>query len=136
MNIMFFIGTLLVLIALSNSGAQAQELPRTNPSATGLRPRRGQIEVVGRPRDPAVNQQMAALLALPTPEPLAISSSSSSSRSSNAFLQGATAAVPAAKANIKRLFFKNNCSCTTQDVFPVIALSYKPVQAADFYTIG
>lgn len=48
------------------------------------------------------------------------------------------AAVPAVKANIKRIYFRNNCSCSDSldAPYPLIALSYKPVQSADFYNIG
>lgn len=50
----------------------------------------------------------------------------------------AAVAVPAVKANIKRIFFKNNCSCSegSSAPYPLVALSYKPVQSADFYNIG
>lgn len=48
------------------------------------------------------------------------------------------AVVPAVKANIKRIYFRSNCSCSdsTNAPYPRVALSYKPVQSADFYNIG
>uniref|UniRef100_A0A383V622 Uncharacterized protein n=1 Tax=Tetradesmus obliquus TaxID=3088 RepID=A0A383V622_TETOB len=56
--------------------------------------------------------------------------------SSTNALAPAAAAVPAATATIKRIFFRNNCTCRNTKAYPVIAISYKPVAAADFLTVG
>lgn len=85
---------------------------------------RGTITITNTNRgtDPA----MASLAGLGTP--MAIDSSQA-------------AIGTAVKTNIKRIYFKNNCTCTdgaqdTDAPYPQVALSYKPVQSADFYNIG
>lgn len=125
-----FVAVFVIMSALS--AAHARDLQQTAATAQAP-PRAGTISVLGRPRDPIVDQQLAGLAAAAalTPEPMAKASSA------NALAMApAAAAVPAATGTLKRIFFKNNCTCRSTKAYPVIAISYKPVAAADFLTVG
>jgi hypothetical protein len=122
------VAILLVLCALS--AAHARELQQAAAAAQAPSVK-GTISIVGRPRDPLIDQQLAGFAAAAafTPEPLRGASAANA-------LTPAAAAVPAATATIKRIFFRNNCTCRNTKAYPVIAISYKPVAAADFLTVG
>jgi hypothetical protein len=119
----------VLLVSLALTGAHARDLQQTTTASQT--PTKGTISIVGRPRDPLIGQQLAGLAAAAasTPEPLRGASSTNA-------LAPAAAAVPAATATIKRIYFRNNCTCRNTKVYPVIAISYKPVAAADFLTVG
>jgi hypothetical protein len=123
-----FVAVVLFICALG--AAHARELQQ--PAAAALTTyTKGTISIVGRHRDPLIDQQLAgfAAAAALTPEPMSRASTANA-------LTPAAAAVPASTATIKRIFFRNNCTCRNTKAYPVIAISYKPVAASDFLTVG
>jgi hypothetical protein len=88
----FFVAVVLVICALGAS--DARELQQ--PAAAALTSNKGTITIVGRPRNPLIDQQLAgfAAAAALTPEPMSQASTANA-------LTPAAAAVPAATATIK-----------------------------------
>jgi hypothetical protein len=123
----------IMLVTLAVTAAHARDLQQQTTTAAVTPARKGTISIIGRPRDPTIDQQLAGLASAAAlmPEPLTAASSANG-------LAPAAAAVPAASATIKRIFFRNNCTCNRNPTksYPVIAISYKPVAGADFLTVG
>lgn len=115
----------VLMLALCNATAARSPLSEVQ---------KGTITIQHQTRvDDSLKMTLAAL-----GQPLAVDSPSTAAAAG----AGPMASVaPAVTANMKRIYFKNNCTCqggvqSSKAPYPVVALSYKPVQSADFYNIG
>lgn len=82
--------------------------------------------------------QIAGLDGLGVPAPLARAPGMGMG-AANASGVLAAAANPTATVNVKRIFLQNRCRCTNPEggnaAYPLVALSYVPVAASQFYTV-